>query len=226
VGSGLQAWQFGIGAAGTPLGNPTASTSAATTANIFDNNLVSYNYAAKGFSATLGYGVGGVAGSNSSSSYTTIGLTYENGPLAASFGTFTDNDSTSTNKTTEYNVGASYKVGAAKVTANYLDIKPNQAASATVFESTTYGLGVDYAVTAAANAFVAYYSTNEKYNSTKANRTIVGVDYSLSKTTGVYAAVVNAKNNTGATYNVDESGITAAAGTTVTAWTFGLHKGF
>jgi predicted porin len=220
-GSGLQGW---VGA-GLSAG---AAATANSLVNIFDNNMVSYSYGANGFNATLGYAFGGVAGTNNAKSITSLGLTYANGPLALSFGNYTDQDATAANHVNGNTVGAAYTMGAVRLAANYMDVKPSNAIS-TILETTQTGVGASY-TQGAVTYGATYYTMTNKENSNTLNKTTFKVDYALSKATGVYAAVTAAKDNGanfGAAGILDQSGVaTAAANATTTTWVVGLHKGF
>lgn len=123
---------------------------------------------------------------------TDLGLSYANGPIAAGLSIWTRAASTGADdKNTQTNLFASYDFGVAKIIGGYVKEKTNgNALDAT-------GMNVAAVVPLSANLnLLANYAKLDSKLATNLDKKIaaVGVKYTLSKTTSVYARYVDEKN--------------------------------
>jgi predicted porin len=207
--SGLQTWiNSTINLVGSGAVNGAVNT---TTANIFDNNAISYNYKGQGLDATVLYGLGGVAGGSSKNSVFSLGGTYKTGGLVIGAGTFHDqtngittftgNGTATYSTVTEYNVGAGYSSDSWSVKGFFLDVKPNSKGTNLgalgIDEYQTGGIGGAYKVTNALSFDASYYQTKDQTLGGHVRMVALGADYALSKRTGLYALYGTSRNGGG-----------------------------
>jgi len=215
--SGLQTWINGSAVQNNPN---------TTTVNIFDANAVSYNYAAAGFSGTVLYSIGSIAGSNSANSLVSGSLSYTVGPLFLAAGAFKNHGAVAgQDGPSEWNVGGTYKLGDAKLKANYVDMKSNVTGG---HDFQTYAIGGDYSFSLLTlNA--GYYDNKDKTGNGKMTMFTLGGEYPLSKRTMIYLQLVAAKEDAtgyGGANLVDQSGGTLSPGHTVSGAVAGIRHSF
>ncbi len=201
--SGLQTW---INSTINLVGNGAVAT---TTANIFDQNAVSYNYNGNGVDATVLYGIGGVAGGSSKNSVFSLGGTYKTGGLVIGAGTFHDQTSgpistgnaTSYTNVSEYNLGAGYSSDSWSVKGFYMGVKGNNKGSNLgtlgIDEYQTGGIGGAYKVSNALSFDASIYQTKDQTLGGHVRMVALGADYALSKRTGLYALYGSSRNGGG-----------------------------
>ena len=213
--SGLQTWinstKYMVG-----LGNVYDSSSPVqtTTLNIFDQNAISYGFNGYGFDVGVLYALGGTSGGSSHNSLFSAGGTYKNGGLVIGVGTFHDqtngpivvnsqNNYTYTN-VTEYNVGAGYSWSDWTVKGYWMDVKPNRESNlgfnnglAGIDEYQTIGIGGSYKWSNALSFNAAYYATKDQTLGGHVRMVALGLDYELSKRTGLYALYGSSRNGGG-----------------------------
>ncbi len=121
-----------------------------------------------------------------------------------------------------FNLGASYKMGAAKVLATYQNDNAAKATSTTGSGTRdVYGVGAAYQVTAAGTIKGQYHIASKNGNTANSGGTLmnIGYDHAMSKNTTVYANYAMATNEDAAAYTVNLAG--AGAGENFAATTVG-----
>lgn len=207
---------------GTNAASGTGSAKSA--ANIFESSAISYSYSNSGFSGTLLYAVGGGAGS--ANSIVSGGVSYASGPLFVTAGAYRNKTPAGTSGPSAWNLGVSYALTdelSAKV--NHLAVKGNDGVLA---EFATTGFGIGYSI-GAVTYNAAYYMSKDKVGGGDAKLLTFGMDYALSKRTGLYAQVVSAKQSstgyTGAGL-LDVNGGMFSAGKNVSGVAVGMRHSF
>jgi predicted porin len=203
---------FGKIAAGAP-NTPTLTAQAAAnpfgtkigggfgvlnTAHVRNNNTVMYSTPAfSGFSAAAAYSFKTKADTNPTTAIaavadiTDIGLNYANGPLAAGVSMYKVAGLAGAADNKETNAYATYDFGVAKLGAGYYTEK-----TGTTVDSKAYNLSA--AVPLNANlSLLANVGKKDDKVAANLDRSInaIGLKYTLSKRTSVYARMVNEKND-------------------------------
>ena len=178
------------------------------------NSITYESPVVQGFSAVGQFAAKESSASGTGNSYAASG-SYNNGPISATV-TYIKagiSPASATGGTQTYNanekvfdLGASYDLGTAKLFGQYTSIKDSTNAN----KDTIYQLGVSVPVTEKVAVLASYGSLKDKLNSDGSSKTdkifTIGADYTLSKRTDVYAAVMN-NTQTG-----KSSGTTVATG--------------
>jgi predicted porin len=160
---------------------------------IFDANGVSYtSLDIYGFTGSVLYTFGGVAGDFQAGRQYSASLKYENGSLLVNAAVYSSNGNgavqTPVPSTVEFwgrTIGVAYKFGAVTAKAQFVNYKVAQG-----FNSNVYSGGLDYYVTPQLDVNGGVWYTSDR-NDTQ-NHSILGAlgaTYSLSKRTALYAQV-------------------------------------
>jgi len=226
-------------------------TSFALQGGIFDTNAITYTYEGNGLFIGLLYGFGGVAGSTSANSQTSIGASWTgsgvtvaagwakgNSPSTGAGGTYSGTGSEI------YHVGAGYATGPFAVRLQYAVFKSdyNNAVGQVSPGSDVkdFNIGFDWKV-GANTANIAYYNSKDDAGGplTGGKTTEIALmdTYSLSKRTSVYAQLASVKvdaftattgpglsGGLGGVYT--PVGLTAVAGDTTTFFGLGIQHTF
>ena len=126
-----------------------------------------------------------------------------------------------------YNLGASYKFGAAQVVATYQNDNAAKATSATGSGTRdVYGVGASYKVTAAGTVKAQYHVASKNGNNANSGGTLmnIGYDHAMSKNTTVYANYAMATNENSGTYVVNLAGAGASENMVTSTNTAGAVK--
>jgi predicted porin len=185
------------------------------------NSLTYESPVISGFQALAQYAPKESTAAGAKNSYT-VAASYNAGPLSAML-TYVDAGKTAstawTAKEKVWSVGASYDFGVLKGFAQFTNVKeddsvavaPNGATTAN--KSKIYQVGVSVPVTDKASVLASYGELKNKVNGasvdTKDRVLSLGIDYALSKRTGVYAVF---SNNAQTKTALNESGQTYAVG--------------
>ncbi|MDA1327388.1 MAG: porin [Proteobacteria bacterium] len=190
-----------------------------------------------GLTASLGYAFGeNKTATAAAKDLTSLGVTYESGPLAVGYGY--QNEAQNTVKDSTFNVvGASYDLGAAKLVASWSQSSYNTGSLVNAAGKSTalktvgtetgdakdkeYQLGVKFPM-GASNLYFGYANSKVNVAGTeraKANGYVLAATYSLSKRTTAYAGYTTAKR----TRNIGLAG--QASGRKDTS-TFGVRHAF
>ena len=165
-----------------------------------ENNSVRYSKSFGGLSLAAMYGFGNIASSTSAGASSGVQASYTSGALnlGAAYQQTDVNTSSSTNLGSNKNgmLAANYGFGPARVYFNYMDSKlANNGGKSDV---TT--LGLNYEITPLVNLVAAYYhdktSTAASVSGSRST-TAVGLSYSFSKRTMVYANIDSSHENAG-----------------------------
>lgn len=173
------------------------------------NNVVEYSTPNMGgFSATAQISLGEQAGNSKANRGEGFSVTYANQDLMLrgiysqrhdATGLYTDVFSTSR----ETIIGGTYKFGPAKLYAAYDYITAPNATVAAASKLKHGWVGVRYDVTPAMTLIGTVFHVNSDRVAGKATLGMVGVDYSMSKRTLLYASFGNVSNSNGANFGVD-----------------------
>lgn len=169
------------------------------------NNSVKYvSPTVAGFTGTLVYGFGEVAGNHDAGRYLSGALEYGSGPFAAglSFEQMRNLADTATGR--KYQLGGSYDFGAAKLYAMVQSDRDVDGAIPTRgAKSTQYLLGLSAPVGTSGKALVSYIRENDRDTADKdAAMWAVGYIHALSKRTDLYAAYAHLDNRNGANFSL------------------------
>lgn len=164
------------------------------------NNSVRYSKGFGGLNVAAMYGFGNVASSSSASAYSGVQASYTTGALnlGAAYQQTDLNTSASTNlgSTKNTKLSGNYGFGPARVFVNYMDTKVGNNGG----KSDVTNLGLNYEITPLVNLVAAYYydktSTAASVNGSRST-TALGLSYSFSKRTMVYAYVDSSHENAG-----------------------------
>ncbi len=176
-----------------------SGTSFALQGGIFDANAVSYTYAGNGLFLGVLYGFGGVAGSSSANSQTSIGATYSNSGFTIS-GDWAQEKAPGQSPAYSgtgseiYNVGLAYSFAPFAVRVQYGNYKSNYSNAGAADDVKNIGIGVDWK-TGANTANLAWYQSKDDGANLGGKTTEIALmdSYSLSKRTSVYAQVASVK---------------------------------
>jgi predicted porin len=173
------------------------------------NNVIEYSTPDMGgFSGTAQISLGEQAGNSKANRGEGFSLTYANQDLMLraiysqrhnAAGTFTDVFNTSK----ETIIGGTYKFGPAKLYAAYDYITAPEAALTAASKLKHAWVGVRYDVTPAMTLIGSVFRVTSDRVAGKATLGMVGVDYSMSKRTLLYASFGNVSNSNGANFGVD-----------------------
>ena len=211
---------FGTGLAGqiTNLFDSTGgyAVAGANSGNPRMNNTVKFTTADfSGFSASVGYGFGEVAGNSSGSRSVGLSAQYANGPIYVGFGYHTAKNAAATDERKNVLVGATYDFGPAKAhfaygtTRNTLVqgvVLGGTAGSINNGDGRNVMLGVS-APLGAGRLMASYIRHDDKgVNNFDANQFGIGYSYALSKRTSLYTAYAKISNKNGGFYTVGNAG--------------------
>jgi len=188
------------------LNTARANAQGTSVSGIFDQNAVSYSTPnLNGFSGTVLYSLGGLAGNSNANSHTSLGAKFAGFPgLLISVGGFLSKNATG-GTGTEYNAGASYKFGKGILAANY--IETNTTGNLVRNKITSGNIGGGYELTPAASVTAGYYDIENKTTSGSLKTFSIIGHYALSKTTKLYLGAQNAKNINFGTAFLDAGGV-------------------
>jgi len=129
-------------------------------------------------------------------SVTDLGVNYVAGPIAAGFTNFVvaNNVAGGNNKQTQNNFYGTYDLGMAKLGLGYYTDKKNNGTAAKSIDSNGYVLTANVPLNASTNLLLSRTSKNDK-TAANQDRTInaIGLKYTMSKRTSVYARWVDDK---------------------------------
>jgi predicted porin len=171
------------------------------TSHVRNNNTVMYSTPMfSGFSAAAAYSFKTKADANPSTAIaavadiTDIGLNYANGPLAAGVSLYKVSSLTTAIDNKETNLYATYDMGVAKLGAGYYTEK---GAAAGAVDTKGYNVSANVPLNASLNLLANYGKKDDKVAATNLDSTIaaIGLKYTLSKRTSVYARYVDQKND-------------------------------
>ncbi|MYM34110.1 porin [Duganella sp. FT50W] len=232
------------------VGDPFAMGMAGTAKNLFpvasfmtrnDNAVVYKTPDLAGFTGSVSYSLGEVAGDASATRQVGGALAYKNGPLNVAVAYNMKNNDTSTLKTAGVGhntlIAANYDFQVVKVFGAYSkDSGLNSAplnSTATAFstvpfvasqDSTDALIGVSAPVGTAGTVTASYINKNDKEVFNRdASQWAIGYNYALSKRTSTYVAYAKIKNKNGAGYTV---GNNTDAGTGDKAFNVGVKHSF
>ena len=181
----------------------------ATGHDLRPNNVIAYATPNMGgFSAMAAYVSdwnGDTTDDNETDAYS-INVAYSAGPLWVGFGTQEISmNAAGVEDPSANRLAASYKLGAAKLTALWQETEDNGGTDGA--DQTTWGIGGAY--TMGNNTLKAqYYVADEmdNTNDTGSSKVAVGIDHAMSKQTSVYAMYAAVDNDDAASVNVVTSG--------------------
>jgi predicted porin len=213
-------------------GWPGTSTNAQLGA-VFDDNAIIYvspNFG--GVTASLEYAPGGVAGSLQGNTRESAVLQYDNYglKLAAAYYNGHDANPTATSVPTGLDnnrfmyAGALYSINGFSVSASFSNGRNPAHANKTNFDMISGGLGYRFSPAFEVTSGV-YYLKDENISANKSTEYVVGADYSLSKTSTLYAQV-GYVDNKGTMNQSIEYGQPVAPGVATTAAMVGIRKRF
>jgi predicted porin len=227
-GSILTAW-LGMN---TAAGWPGTSTNGPIGA-LYDSNAIVYQTPVfAGVSAALEYAPGGVAGSFQGGTRESAVLKYANYGLNLAAVYYNGHDTnpgpttvpTGLNNNRFWYLGAEYTIKGFSVSSSYSNGK--NPAHTNLVDLDLVSLGLGYRFTPAFEVTSGVYYLHDRNNSAnKATEFALGAEYSLSKTTLVYAQVGHVNNQGDMTMSIDY-GAPVAPGMGTTAVNFGLRHKF
>jgi predicted porin len=234
--SSLEHWIIGT------VGNNNGTGFGSLGGGIFDQNALTYTYAANGVYLGVEYGVGGVAGSTSSGTTEALGATYTNSGFTVS-GSFAKaecvtNATTCTSAHTSSQIdafGLAYAMGPWAVRGQYGEYKSAYNNGGTALEDVkNWGVGFDFKTSDTNKLNAAYYRSKDSGAPAGGKTTELALldIYSLSKRTSVYGQVASVKTDTNAGASAALGGIYtpvglfASAGVTTTLFGFGMQHVF
>lgn len=181
------------GLSGTVFGTPSLATLGYDTGWVNSVTYETPNFG--GFTASLQYAPKETTASGDAKDNYALSAAYNAGPLSV-MGVYTSSGASSAAyvaRQKNYALGASYDFGVAKLMGQYSVVKDETGGADD--KRKFFQVGVSVPVTAAGNLMVSYGQT--KYEDgvvePKLKQFSVGYDYSLSKRTGVYAALTTKK---------------------------------
>jgi predicted porin len=213
-------------------GWPGTSTNAQLGA-VFDDNAIIYvspNFG--GVTASLEYAPGDVAGSLQGNTRESAVLQYDNYglKLAAAYYNGHDTNPTATSVPTGLDnnrfmyAGALYSINGFSVSASFSNGRNPAHANKTNFDMISGGLGYRFSPAFEVTSGV-YYLKDENISANRSTEYVVGADYSLSKTSTLYAQV-GYVDNKGTMNQSIEYGQPVAPGVATTAAMIGIRKRF
>lgn len=220
------------------IGINTASGWAGTNTNtpigaLYDSNALVYNSPVfGGFSTSLEYALGEVAGSGKAGSRQSVVLKYANGGLKVSgayYNAYDTNPAPNTNKTGVNNnrmvyLGALYAFDKLSVSASYTNGKNPEASNRVNYD--LYGLGLGYQLTPLLKLTSgAYYIKDKNISDNTSTELAAGAEYGLSKRTTLYAQVGHV-NNGGTMNQTIEFAAPVAPGKSTTGTMLGVRHVF
>lgn len=170
-----------------------ASAVAATAGTRFSNDI-QYIGTFGAVTVRAEHALGETAGSNSTNASSSIGASYNEGPLALG-AAYTKRD-IATFDNNHYTVGGAYKFGPARISLGYAQQKQDVAGTSVENKTRWTWGGVNYAVSPAVELTYAYYQTKNTGAATfegKKDLHMFAATYALSKRTNLYGAVDTAK---------------------------------
>ncbi|HEX5093278.1 MAG TPA: porin [Burkholderiales bacterium] len=171
---------------------PTAGNNVAGTRS---SNMITAGFRFGTGGIRVDYAMGEVAGDTGSGQRIGANADFAFGPvtLAAAYSTRSDTFAGLDLDQDTYNIGGVYKLGALTFRAGYSSSEYKQTSGGTQKADTPmYALGVQYDFTPAVSGRIGYYNMEFNLNDVKAGSRdwfILAIDYNLSKTTTLYAAV-------------------------------------
>ncbi|MES2073021.1 MAG: porin [Pseudomonadota bacterium] len=173
------------------------------TTNRRNNAITYFSPNLNGFSGSLQYGFGEVAGNNSASRLVGLSGSYAAGPFLASVAYEKINDATGDDAAKKTLVGATYNFGVAKAHAAY---EANKGTG--TLDTRVWLLGVSVPV--GAGAILADYTrvTDQVKANANANQIAIGYSYNLSKRTNLYTSFSRTANDSAVAYNAGAKGAT------------------
>ncbi|NVM76203.1 putative porin [Duganella sp. SG902] len=231
------------------VGDPFAMGYAGTAKNLFpvasfmtrNSNAVVYKTPnLEGFTGSVSYSLGEVAGDASATRQVGGSLGYANGPLNVAVAYNSKNNDTATVKTAGVGhnalIAANYNFQVVKVFAAYSKDKGLNSAplngSATAYgytfgasqDSTDALIGLTAPVSESGTVMASFIRKNDKEVANRdADQWAIGYNYALSKRTSTYVAYAKIKNKNGAGYTV---GNNTEAGSGDKAFNLGLKHSF
>lgn len=213
---------FGTGTAGqiTNLFDSTGgyAVAGANSANPRMNNTVKFSTANYGgFTASIGYGFGEVAGNSTAGRSAGLNAQYSNGPIYVGFAYHTAKNAANTDERKNGLLGATYDFGPAKAHFAYGTTKNSIAQGGIVTPPVAGGninngdgrnvmLGVS-APLGAGRLMASYIRHDDRgVNNFDANQFGIGYSYALSKRTSLYTAYAKISNKNNAFYTVGNAG--------------------
>lgn len=180
----------------------TGASTNAPLGSVYDSNAIVYRSPnVGGFSATLEYVVGGVAGSIQGNSRQSAILQFDNYGLKVSAGYYNAHDANPAANSIPTGLdndrlilfGALYTYRAFTVSATYVNTRNPSHPAAADFEIISGGVG--YAVTPFLKLTSgAYFLRDANHSSNRSIEYVLGADYYLSKATVLYADVAHVRN--------------------------------
>ena len=173
------------------------------TTNRRNNAITYFTPNLNGFTGSLQYGFGEVAGNTAASRLVGASGSYAAGPFLASLAYEKVNDASGNDSARKTLVGATYNFGVAKAHAAY---EANKGTGA--LDTRVWLLGVSVPV--GAGAILADYTrvTDQARANANANQIAVGYTYNLSKRTNLYTSFSRTANDDLVAYNAGAIGAT------------------
>ena len=173
------------------------------------NNSLKYTSAKiDGFSFGAMYGFGEVAGNTSASATTSAYASYDQGPFSSGFGYTNIKNSSGTDSTRMYGLGASYQLAAWKPFAVVTQVKDiNTGAKQSTFET-----GSIYALSALWDLSADYQFQKRAQGVGNAQAVIAMADYKISKRTDLYLGIVYDRDKGYDAYPVFGGGVQSTSG--------------
>ncbi len=202
-----------------------AGASGSLQGGIFDQNAFSYTYAKNGLYVGIEHALGGVSGSASANTSSSIGLSYTRSGFTGSFSYALANSRTPGvgRQSQIVTLGGAYAAPAYAVRAQIGEFQSGFAGGVAAHDVRTWGIGLDIKTLPSQVLNLAYYSASDKgaaFGGSGSELALMDT-YDLFKDTQVYGqiAAVRADANAGyaAAYGgiyTAENGLTSAAGTT------------
>ncbi|MCH8620352.1 porin [Undibacterium sp. TS12] len=190
-----------------------------TTGNPRVKNAVVYKTPAmNGFSGSVVYGFGEVAGSTAASRQMGLSVNYESGPVVLTFAHHETNDATASDSEKTTLVGGTYNVGPAMV---HLVYDSNSGVGGARNDDFLVGVS---APVGAGKLMLSYIRKNDKSSLNQdASQLAIGYTYALSKRTNVYTSYARISNKNGGAYTV---GNAIESGTGDQAFNLGIRHTF
>lgn len=218
------------------VGNNTAG-GGALQGGIFDLNSLTYTYAKNGLYVGLEYGIGGVAGSTSSNSTQSIGVSYSHAGFIASGSYAKDtnvNPAVGGNSSLIDVFGLGYDFGSVAVRGQYGEFKSAYVGGVAVSDVKSWGVGLDWKTSVPNKVNISYYDAKDNGAPFGGKTTEIALldIYSLSKRTQVYGQIASVKADANAGLSAVLGGLGAyvpsksTAGATTSYFGVGVQHSF
>lgn len=180
--------------------------SVAPSQTVYESNAISYSYSAKNLSGGVLYRFGNVPGALSQGQTISTGLVFDDGTFIGSGSFLIKNDSTGTRDLRIWSIGGGVRLGDFYFRGLYTDYNLPQGNAVAVIGNSPAshvvvgGGGMNWQLSQAQLLTVAYYFAENRSDTQDATSSyVISDDYSLSKTTTIYAFVGLMASKKGAT---------------------------